>query len=138
MDKTTSNTFLYHSATATGTFTKLIDITSYPSPNNPPEKLDRSDLSSNQKKYVQGMEDAGDLEFGFNYDKTSYNKVKALESGAVGYYQLRFGANGEYGAWQWSGTHFASIDGAGVGETRKGKLTCYAESDITPVTIEAK
>ena len=74
MEKSTSKTFLYY-ATLTGsnntpgTFQKLIDITSYPGIFTPPEKLDVSDLSSNQKKYTQGMVDVPDYEFGFIYTK---------------------------------------------------------------------
>ena len=59
MEKSTSNTFLYHSADGKN-FTKLIDITSYPDIFSPPEKLDVSNLSSNQKKYTQGMVDLPD------------------------------------------------------------------------------
>ena len=50
MEKSTSKTFLYYSDTTSGGFKKLIDITSYPDIFSPPEKLDISDLSSNQKK----------------------------------------------------------------------------------------
>lgn len=135
MEKSTSKTFLYHSASETGKFEKLIDITSYPDIFSAPEKLDISDLSSNQKKYTQGMFDIPDYEFGFIYNKTSYDAVKALENGAIHYYQLRFGENGEYGAWQWSGTHFATPSGGGVGAVREGKIVCYPESEVTEATI---
>ena len=134
MEKTTSNTFLYYADKADGTYAKLMDITSYPDIFSAPERLDRSDLSSNQKKYVEGMIDLPNYEFGFNYDKASFDAAKAKE-GKVGYYQIRFGANGEYGAWQWSGTHFTTPTGEGVGATRKGKIVCYPESAVTEATI---
>lgn len=135
MEKSTSKTFLYHSATSEGTFAKLIDITSYPDVFSAPEKLDISDLSSNQKKYTQGMVDLPDYEFGFIYDAAKYATVKGLEDGSTHYYQLRFGENGEYGAWQWSGTHFATPTGGSVGAAREGKIVCYPESDVTEVEI---
>lgn len=141
MEKTTSKTFLYYakltgSNSTPGTFEKLIDITSYPALFTPPEKLDVSDLSSNQKKYTQGMVDVPDYEFGFIYTKAAYDKVKDLEVDGTKYaYQLRFGASGEYGAWQWTGTHFATPNEGSVGSAREGTLVCYPESDITEVTI---
>lgn len=141
MEKSTSKTFLYYakltgSNSTPGTFEKLIDITSYPALFTPPEKLDVSDLSSNQKRYTQGMIDVPDYEFGFIYTKAAYDKVKDLETDGTKYaYQLRFGANGEYGAWQWTGTHFATPNEGSVGSAREGTLVCYPESDITEVTI---
>lgn len=134
MEKTTSLTFLFHSSAENGEFTKLIDITSYPDLFSPPEKLDVSDLSSNQKKYAPGMVDVPDMEFGYNYTKSAYDAVKQKE-GTEGFYQLRFGANGEFGAWQWKGQHFATPTGGEVGGTRKGKLIVYPAGEITPVTI---
>lgn len=136
MEKSTSLTFLYHSATADGAFTKLVDITSYPDMNAAPEKLDVSDLSSNQKKYEPGMIDVPDMEFGFNYTKDRYDSVKEKED-TTGYYQLRFGENGEYGAWQWSGKHAVTVSGGQVGGARQGKVTMYPDSEIKPVTIQA-
>lgn len=136
MEKSTSLTFLYHSATADGAFTKLVDITSYPDMNAAPEKLDVSDLSSNQKKYEPGMIDVPDMEFGFNYTKERYDSVKEKED-ITGYYQLRFGENGEYGAWQWSGKHAVTVSGGQVGGARQGKVTMYPDSKIKPVTIQA-
>lgn len=141
MEKSTSKTFLYYapltgSNSTPGTFQKLIDITSYPAIFSAPEKLDVSDLSSNQKKYTQGMVDVPDYEFGFIYTKASYDTVKNLEKDGTKYaYQLRFGANGEYGAWQWTGTHFATPKESSVGAAREGTLTCYPEGDITEATV---
>lgn len=134
MEKTTINTFLYHSSTENGTFSKLVDITSYPDIFSTPEKLDISDMSSNQKKYVPGMVDLPDYEFGFIYDKADYAAIKALE-GKDEYYQLRFGAKGEYGAWQWHGDVFATPKGGSVGAIREASLTCFPASDVTEVTI---
>lgn len=136
MEKTTSLTFLFHSSTAEGEFKKLIDITSYPDLFSPPEKLDVSDLSSNQKKYAPGMVDVPDMEFGYNYTKASYDSVKGKED-AEGFYQIRFGENGEFGAWQFPGKHFATPTGGAVGETRKGKLIIYPAGEIKPVTVNA-
>ncbi len=134
MEKNTALSFLYYSETESGAFAKLCDITSYPKIRTAPERLDISDLSSRQKKYTEGMIDPEDMTFGFNYSKDRFTTLKGKE-GKVGYYQLRFGEKGEYGAWQWSGTHFTSVDGGEVGAVRKGTVTCYPESEIAEVTI---
>jgi hypothetical protein len=134
MEKTTVNTFLYHSTTSSGTFEKLVDITSYPDLFSAPEKLDISDMSSRQKKYTPGMVDVPDYEFNYIYSKTAYDSIKELE-GTTGYYQLRFGANGEYGAWQWSGDIFTTPTAGSVGSAREAKLTCYPAGEIAEVTI---
>lgn len=134
MEKTTINTFLYHSETGTG-FTKLIDITSYPDIFTAPERLDISDLSSDQKKYTPGMKDLADYEFGFNYTKDGYDTCKALEGKNEHYYQIRFGANGEYGAWQWQGDIFVTPSSGSVGAARTGKIVFYPETEVTEATI---
>lgn len=134
MEKTTINTYLLHSATADGEFKKVVDITSYPDIFTAPEKLDISDMSSKQKKYTPGMVDLPDYEFGFIYDKAAYEAVKELE-GTVGFYQLRFGENGEFGAWGWSGDIFATPTAGSVGSAREAKLICYPAGEVTPVTV---
>lgn len=136
MEKTTINTFLYFSATVNGTFAKLVDITSYPELFSAPEKLDISDMSSRQKKYTPGMVDIPDQEFGYIYNKTDYDKIKALE-GKETYFQLRFGENGEYGAWQWHGDIFTTPSAGSVGSAREAKLVTYPDGDIEEVTIAA-
>lgn len=133
MEKTTINTFLYHSTDKGSTFKKLIDITSYPDIFSTPEKLDLSDLSSAQKKYTPGMRDLPDYEFGFNYTKEKYDTCKALKDKKDTVYQLRFGESGEYGCWQWSGDIFVTPTGGQVNGVRQGKIVCYPETDVTEV-----
>ena len=134
MEKTTINTFLMHSETKDGEFKKLVDITSYPELFCAPEKLDISNMSSKQKKYTPGMVDVPDQEFGYIYDRASYKAIKALE-GKDHYYQLRFGANGEYGCWQWHGDVFTSFSGGSVGSAREASITCYPDGEVKEVTI---
>lgn len=132
MEKTTINTFLY--AQTGGTLEKLVDITSYPDIYTAPEKLDVSTMSSKQKMYTPGMVDLPEYEFGFIYTKAGYDKVKALE-GTSTKYQLRFGEEGEFGAWEWTGDVFVTPTGGSVGAVREAKLTCYPESEISEVTV---
>lgn len=135
MEHTTSFTFLYVKKAADSDFAKLVDITDYPDLYSAPERLDRSDLSSNSKHYVKGMEDPGELQFGYNYNLDDYKTIKALEGLEDTQYQLRFGENGEFGAWQWTGDLFATPVGGAANEVRKGSITMYPASAIEMVEI---
>lgn len=134
MEKTTINTFLMYAESAEGEFKKLADITSYPELFSAPEKLNISNMSSKQKKYTPGMVDVPDQEFGYIYDKATYKTIKALE-GTDHYYQLRFGANGEFGCWQWHGDVFTSFSGGSVGSAREAKIITYPADDIEEVEV---
>lgn len=136
MEKSTSNTFLMYSETENGEFKNLVNIRSYPDIFSPPEKLDVSDLSSNQKKYEPGMVDVPDQDFGYIYNKPDYDKIRALKDTPL-YFQLRFGKNGEYGCWKWHGKVFTTPSGGGVGDPREAKLITYPDSDIEEVTVTA-
>ncbi len=136
MEKSTINTFLYFSETKEGQFNKLVDITSYPELFSAPEKLDISDMSSEQKKYTPGMIDIPDQEFGYIYSKTAFDKIKALK-GKDTYFQLRFGEKGEYGAWQWHGDIFTTPSAGSVGGAREAKLVTYPADDIKEITINS-
>ena len=135
MEKSTSLTFLYYKAAGEQEFTKLVDITSYPDIYTKPEKLDVSTLSSNQKKYTEGMVDTPDYDFGFIYSKEAYQKIKALAGDNTIFFQLWFGEAGEYGKWQWTGSVFVTPSAGDVGAARTGVLTCYLETDITEVDV---
>lgn len=136
MEKSTSNTFLMYSETENGEFKNLVNIRSYPDIFSPPEKLDVSDLSSNQKKYEPGMVDVPDQEFGYIYNKADYDKIRALKDTPL-YFQLRFGKNGEYGCWKWHGKVFTTPAGGDVGSAREAKVITYPDSDIDEVDLTA-
>lgn len=136
LNKIATKTFLYFKASDGNAFAKLIDITSYPSPNPLGDMVDVSDMSSEIKKYTEGMKDVGGqgMQFGFIYDKTSYEAAATLDN-TPGSYQIRFGENGEYGAWEWEGTHVTRLEGASVGDVRTGTITCFPTTDIEETTI---
>ena len=107
-----------------------MDITSYPDLFNAPEKIDISTLSSNQRKYAPGMTDLPDYAFGFIWDLEDYKKIKALEGKTDTQWQIRFGENGEFGAWQWTGDCRVRPMGGSVGAPRNGEVLCYPETDV--------
>lgn len=136
MEKSTINTFLYvKTKSSSGKSEKLCDITSYPDLFTAPERLDISDLSSRQKKYTEGMVDIPEYTFGANYTKAAHDKLKALEGDDSIEFQLRFGVNGEYGAWGWTGSLFVNIKGGDVGGKREMDVTVYPKTEIEEVTV---
>lgn len=42
------------------------------------EQVETTVLSSTQKTYIAGLQDAGELEFGFNYTKEKFTQLRAL------------------------------------------------------------
>ncbi len=80
------------------------------------------------------MTDLPDYAFGFIWDKEGYDKIKELEGQELDY-QLRFGENGEYGAWQWTGDIFARPLGGSTGAARTGEIICYPSTDVVPATV---
>lgn len=152
MEKITAYTFLYY-ATLTagaggtvtaGTPTKLTDITSYPAPYTPPERIEITDLSSNQRKYTKGLIDHDDMSFGFVYDHDVFESMLSLaESNAAYRFYLCFGEptpssgtlsdstiTAPYGLFRFDGTMAVTVDGGDIGAARTGTITLYPETEI--------
>lgn len=129
----TANTILKSSTTETGTYTKLVDIKSYPDLGSTPNKLDTTDLSvTSIKTSILGLQELGDLTYECNYTKAAYDTLKALE-GTTMWFQLEFGEDGVDGKFRWSGQVSVFAAGGGVDEVRGMTLTLSAETEITPV-----
>lgn len=116
------------------TFVKLCDITDYPDLGSTPSKIDTTDLSQlKMKTNILGLQEAPDLTFGANYDKTTYATLKGLE-GTVTDFEIQFGEDGEDGKFDWSGKLVVYITGAGVDEVRKMTIVISAETPIVEAT----
>lgn len=84
------------------------------------------------------MTDLPDYEFGFVWDFEAYKSIKEKYVGKKDtQWQLRFGENGEYGAWQWTGDCFIAPVGGSTGAARNGRIVCYPETDVDDVEINA-
>ena len=74
------------------TYTKLLDIKSFPDLMGGPNNLETTTLSDEMKTYIPGLKDPGDaLEFGANYTAADFAAVEALE-GTEKYYAVWIGA----------------------------------------------
>lgn len=85
--------FLMYS-TDGSTYTKLIDIKSFPDLGGAPEMLETTTLSDAMQTYIPGIQSLDALEFEANYTKEDFAKLKALE-GKEQQYAVWFGGTGE-------------------------------------------
>lgn len=114
------------------TFEMLCPITNYPDMGSTPSKLDTTDLSAEKfKTSILGLQEAPDLTFEANYDKTLFTKINGL-SGKTYAFELQFGADGTEGKFDWDGQVVAYVTGGGVDEVRKMTIVVSAETEITP------
>lgn len=82
------------SSTDGSTYTKLIDIKSFPDLGGAPEMLETTTLSDAMQTYIPGIQSLDALEFEANYTKEDFAKLKALE-GKEQQYAVWFGGTGE-------------------------------------------
>ena len=125
----TAGTYLMYKNSAS--YEKLCDIINYPDMGAEPNKIDTTDLSAlTMKTSILGLQEAPDLTFEANYDKTTYTKLKALE-GETQEFELQFGEDGVDGKYDWTGQLVVYITGGGVDEARKMTIVISAETEIT-------
>lgn len=130
MATSTAITTLLYSTTSTGTFTKLVDIVSYPDLGGTPSKLDTTDLSATKyKTSILGLQEIPDMTFECNYDSAAYETIDALGN-TTHFFKLEFGTAGANGIFTWSGQASVFVSGSGVDEVRKMSVTLSAETPI--------
>jgi hypothetical protein len=133
----TYQTYLMYRTTTSGTYGKLIDITSFPDLIPPKERIDITSLSDYMRVYIQGIGDTSEFQFGANYTPDNYAAIVALE-GKQYEYAVWFGASGtsgnetpdgHNGKFEWTGDVSAGISGGGVNEAVGMTISC------TPATV---
>ena len=136
----TYQTYLMYRTSTSGTWSKVIDITSFPDLVPPKDKIDITTLSDYMRVYINGIGDtASDMSFGANYTAENYTKVTNLE-GNIYEYAVWFGASGEQGSevpdghngkFSWTGDISAGISGGGVNEAVGMTVAATPSSVIT-------
>ena len=106
---------------SSGTYTKLIDIKDYPDLIQPPENLDATTLSDDQRVYIPGIKDTGGaLEFTCNYVASDFSTIAGLEETeqelAVWFGETGGTPDGSKGKFSFKGYLYASKKGGGVNE----------------------
>lgn len=123
------------------TYTKLLDIKSFPDLMGGPNNLETTTLSDEMKTYIPGLKDPGDaLEFGANYVAADFAAVEALE-GVEKYYAVWIGASGtplapdgSKGKFSFKGYAYATKNGAGTDEVQDMTVGIIPS---TPITFSA-
>ena len=137
----TYQTYLMYRTTTSGSYSKLIDITSFPDLIPPKERIDITSLSDYMRVYINGIGDTAEQTYGANYTPANYAAVTALEGHQYDY-ALWFGASGDqgsevpdghYGKFEWTGDISAGINGGGVNEAVGMTITVTPSTVIKPV-----
>ena len=137
----TYQTYLMYRTNTSGSYQKLIDITSFPDLIPPKERIDITTLSDYMRKYINGIGDTSEQNYGANYTPANFAAVSALE-GHQYEYALWFGASGEQGSevpdghlgkFEWTGDISAGVNGGGVNEAVGMTITTTPSTVIKPV-----
>lgn len=136
-----SNTYKSYLMKGTGTttitYTKLVDIKSYPDMGGNTDGLETTTLSDPNQTYIPGIVqiDASGLQFTCNYDKTEYTTLNGLKDTETPY-ALWFGANssgqpdGTLGKWSFKGFLDVGLVGKGVNEVREMNVNIRPSTPI--------
>lgn len=122
----TFRTYLMYKASGASDYTLLTHITSTPDLGGTPNMIETTTLSDDTQTFIPGVKQVGDgLEFGANYDKTEYTKLKALEGIDTAYAVWKGGSgtstttavpDGSDGKWSFNGSLTVYPTGGGVDE----------------------
>ena len=136
----TYQTYLMYRTGTAGSWSRVIDITSFPDLVPPKEKIDITTLSDYMRVYINGIGDTGgDMSFGANYTAANYAAVNALD-GHQYEYAVWFGATGSQGnetpdghngKFSWTGDISAGISGGGVNEAVGMTVNCTPSTVVT-------
>lgn len=124
------------------TYSKLIDIKSFPNLGGAPENLETTTLSDKARTYIPGIQEQESMEFTANYTLADYNTLAALE-GTDQHLSVWFGGtesggvvtpDGSDGKFDFDGRISVSIPGGGVNEVVDMTITV---TPTTPITQSA-
>lgn len=132
----TFRTALMHKNAAS--YSKLVDIKSFPALGGTPEMIDVTTLSDDMTINIPGIQSVDSLEFTANYDPEKYKELKALE-GKVEDYAVWFGGTGaganftptgDKGKFKWSGYLTVYVDSGDVNAPVNMNITITASTRI--------
>ena len=115
-------------------YEKLVDITDFPDIGDNPQMLDATTLSDDGVRQIAGINNANELEFGYNYDKETYKKISELK-GTTTKFAIYLGGTsdaptGDLGMFKFSGQISTYMSGGSVNEVRKAKLKIAVSSKV--------
>lgn len=121
-------------------YTYVKNLVSIPNMGAAPDKVDVTTLGNEQRHYINGLVDFGDLEFGFVYDDgtgtdaenvNTFTELRTLQTaGNPVDWELKFpGTNGL--KFHFSGKPSVYLSGAEVGARVDFSMSIALESDVT-------
>lgn len=120
------------------TYTKLIDIKSFPNLGGSPELLETTTLSDAVQTFINGIQSLESMEFEANYNATDYQTLKAL-AGTQTDYAVWFGGTGSGstltptgsdGKFEFKGDLSVFANGGGVNEVVNMTITIAPSTEI--------
>lgn len=132
MAQSTYNTILKYRESGQEIFQELVAIKDFPDLGGEPELLETTTLKDKAQTYINGIQSMEAMQFTYNYDKTTYKTIKALEGKKLDF-QLLFGneGSGEDGIFEWSGDLVTWQVGKGVNEVREAIISIAPSTEIT-------
>lgn len=133
-------TFLMHgSGTDTTTYSKLVDIKSFPDLGGDPDTIEVTTLSDRMQVFIDGLISSDALSFTANYVLDEYKSLSEL-SGKQEKYAIWLGGTGEgdsltptgdHGKFEFTGSLSVYVNGAGTGDAVEMTITITPSTEIT-------
>ena len=118
------------------TYSKLLDIKTYPDMGGQPDLIDCTTLSNKSKIGVPGIQNNDAMAFTANYNPTVLSTVQAYADGNAYDFAVYFGANasgepdGSDGVFKFKAMLDIFVSGKGVNESREMQVTLTPTTDI--------
>ena len=134
--RSTYQVYLMHSTDGTS-YTKLVDIKSFPDLGGSPETLETTTLSDKMQTNILGIQSLDTLEFDANYILSDYQTLKGLEGKKGHHYAIWMGGSeagvpsGEDGKFKFDGELSVWVTGGGVNEVVGMTIAIAASTVIT-------
>lgn len=135
-ESTTYQSYLMKgTGTGTITYSKLVDIKSYPDLGGAPERVEITTLSDPMRRYLKGIQDTEDIQFTANYVKADYQTIKAITGQTPFAVWFDDGSatqpTGSLGKFEFTGEIDVYVTGGGVNDPREMQITITPTSEIT-------
>lgn len=132
--------FLMMKGESVDTYNKLVDIKDFPDLGGAPEMLETTTLSDKMQTYIPGIQSNDAMEFTSNYNKSDFDKLKALEGEEHDFAVWMGGTEtggvvtptGSDGKFQFMGQLNVFPVGGGVNEVVDMKITITPSTPIEP------
>lgn len=132
--------YLMYKATESATsYSKLVDIKSYPDLGGSPETIEVTTLSDWMQKFVDGVQSSDSKQFTANYDKDDYSTIEGLE-GTEHSFSVWLGGTkngdsstptGAHGKFSFKGKISVYVNGGDVNAASEMTITIVPTTAIT-------